>query len=248
MIYRAKKDWWLAGNLAVVGLVMIGFGIALPFLDTGDPRQPNPAHPVPAPLAGLLVGSIGMVPLWMFVSAGYEIAPPDLGVPFGPVRRRIPLWERVEAVPKRTLTHDWGWGMALSLDRLRIKYRKASGRMALPVIISPADRDRFLAELAAAAPRLHFTEDGALRLATEGRTGATTSKISPRRDHAERGEVGFLVVWDREEGGVWYDILAFSRPRHLLARRGYPLVRRIQERFRRDSARAMQQAVGSSIR
>ena len=55
-------------------------------------------------------------------------------------------------------------------------------------------------------------------------------------------------MWDREEGGVWYDILAFSCPRHLLAGLGYPLVRRMQERFRRDSARAMQQAVGSSIR
>jgi uncharacterized protein (UPF0548 family) len=65
-------------------------------------------------------------------------------------------------------------------------------------------------------------------------------------DHAESGEERFLVEWDRREGGVWYDILAFSRPRHFLARLGYPLVRRMQERFRRDSGRALQQAVGSS--
>jgi len=66
--------------------------------------------------------------------------------------------------------------------------------------------------------------------------------------HAESGEERFLVEWDREEGSVWYNLLAFSRPQHFLGRLGYPLVRRVQERFRRDSARAMQKAVGSSAR
>src|SRR5262245_46391050 len=31
--------------------------------------------------------------------------------------------------------------------------------------------------------------------------------------HAESGEERFIVEWDRADGGVWYDILAFSRPR-----------------------------------
>jgi uncharacterized protein (UPF0548 family) len=61
--------------------------------------------------------------------------------------------------------------------------------------------------------------------------------------HAETGEERFLVEWDRQEGGVWYDIRAFSRPRHPLARLGYPLARRLQERFRRDSLAAMRRAV-----
>jgi uncharacterized protein (UPF0548 family) len=30
--------------------------------------------------------------------------------------------------------------------------------------------------------------------------------------HAERGEERFVVEWDRGTGGVWYDVLAFSRP------------------------------------
>jgi len=38
---------------------------------------------------------------------------------------------------------------------------------------------------------------------------------------------------------VWYDILAFSRPNQVLTRLGYPLVRRIQKRFAKDSAAAM---------
>ncbi|MDP6468693.1 MAG: DUF1990 domain-containing protein, partial [Pirellulaceae bacterium] len=37
-------------------------------------------------------------------------------------------------------------------------------------------------------------------------------------DHAECGEERFLVEWHRRDDSVWYDLLAFSRPRHLLAR------------------------------
>lgn len=59
--------------------------------------------------------------------------------------------------------------------------------------------------------------------------------------HAESGEERFLVERDAE-GVVWYDILAFSRPRSLLARLGYPLTRRIQKQFARDSAEAMRLA------
>jgi uncharacterized protein (UPF0548 family) len=62
--------------------------------------------------------------------------------------------------------------------------------------------------------------------------------------HAESGEERFLVEWDRATDAVWYDILAFSRPRHPLARLGYPLTRRTQRRFARDSAAAMLRAVG----
>lgn len=63
-------------------------------------------------------------------------------------------------------------------------------------------------------------------------------------DHAETGEERFLVEWDRDTDAVWYDILAFSRPRHPLARLGYPLTRRAQRRFARDSANVMRRAVG----
>lgn len=66
-------------------------------------------------------------------------------------------------------------------------------------------------------------------------------------DHAGSGEERFLVEWDREEGSVWYDILAFSRPRHFLARMGYPWVRRTQKRFGRESAAAMCRAVGAVV-
>lgn len=61
--------------------------------------------------------------------------------------------------------------------------------------------------------------------------------------HAESGEERFLVERDPSDGSVWYDIVAFSRPRNPLARLGYPLARRTQKRFARDSVAAMRRAV-----
>jgi uncharacterized protein (UPF0548 family) len=57
-------------------------------------------------------------------------------------------------------------------------------------------------------------------------------------DHAEQGEEKFLIEW-QSDGFVWYDILAFSRPRQWQARVGKPLVRILQKRFARDSMAAM---------
>jgi uncharacterized protein (UPF0548 family) len=61
--------------------------------------------------------------------------------------------------------------------------------------------------------------------------------------HVESGEERFLIEWDPGENSVWYDILAFSRPNHFLTRLGYPIVRRLQKRFGRDSAASMLKAV-----
>jgi uncharacterized protein (UPF0548 family) len=64
-------------------------------------------------------------------------------------------------------------------------------------------------------------------------------------EHAESGEERFTVEWHEADATVWYDILAFSRPQQLLARLGYPLARRLQKRFARDSAAAMRRAVAN---
>jgi uncharacterized protein (UPF0548 family) len=61
--------------------------------------------------------------------------------------------------------------------------------------------------------------------------------------HVEAGEERFLVEWDKSDDRVWYDILAFSRPRHILTRLGNRQVRRMQKRFARESAAAMMLAV-----
>lgn len=63
--------------------------------------------------------------------------------------------------------------------------------------------------------------------------------------HAARGEERFLVEWDGEVGAAFYDVLAFSRPAHPLARLGRPFVRHMQRRFARDSKGAMLRAASS---
>ena len=61
-------------------------------------------------------------------------------------------------------------------------------------------------------------------------------------DHVEAGEERFTIEW-RADDTVWYELLAVSRPAHWLARLAYPLVRRWQAAFRRDSSAAMLRAV-----
>ena len=64
--------------------------------------------------------------------------------------------------------------------------------------------------------------------------------------HVERGEERFLVEI-ADDDSVWYDILAFSQPKHVLTKIGYPLVRRLQKRFGRESAAAMRRAVSEAL-
>lgn len=63
--------------------------------------------------------------------------------------------------------------------------------------------------------------------------------------HVESGEERFLIEWDRNTNQVAYDILAFSKPNHILTRLGYPLVRLSQKRFGRDSAASMFRSVNA---
>jgi uncharacterized protein (UPF0548 family) len=63
-------------------------------------------------------------------------------------------------------------------------------------------------------------------------------------NHAEKGEEIFQVTWSPRTDEVRYRIRAVSRPRAWLAWCGYPVTRLVQARFRTDSCRAMQRAVG----
>lgn len=65
-------------------------------------------------------------------------------------------------------------------------------------------------------------------------------------NHAERGEELFEISLDPKTGDVKYRIRAVSQPRAALARLGYPIARRLQARFRRESAAVMKRAVATS--
>ena len=65
-------------------------------------------------------------------------------------------------------------------------------------------------------------------------------------EHAESGEEKFSVTCNASDDSVWYEILAFSKPNHALAKAGYPLARMLQKRFARDSMAAMQRFIESA--
>jgi uncharacterized protein (UPF0548 family) len=64
-------------------------------------------------------------------------------------------------------------------------------------------------------------------------------------DHAEQGEERFSIEWS-DDDSVWYDILAFSRPRQWQAKIAGPISRAVQKRFARDSKAAMMRAIETS--
>jgi uncharacterized protein (UPF0548 family) len=65
--------------------------------------------------------------------------------------------------------------------------------------------------------------------------------------HVEEGEERFTVEWDRRNDAVWYELFAFARPKHLLAKFGYPFARSIQRRFAVSSFDAMKRAVNGRM-
>ena len=61
-------------------------------------------------------------------------------------------------------------------------------------------------------------------------------------EHVESGEERF-VIEQLDDGSVYYDLSAFSRVRHPLAKLGYPYVRHLQQQFPRASAAALRACV-----
>ena len=57
-------------------------------------------------------------------------------------------------------------------------------------------------------------------------------------NHVECGEERFTIE-RLEDDSVWYDIYAFSRPKHPLAKLGFPVTRILQKQFVKESLAAM---------
>lgn len=156
MIYRSKKDWWMVLLILPVICVMFVFGIL--FLSLAVVQVVPPLFLAP----GLVLLGISMMILWAFFEAFCEITPSDLMVRFGPLRWRIPLEAIVNAVPKKGMAPELVWGLAWSLDRVIITYRKRSGRRAwLGLAVSPEGKEEFLNDLAQAVANVQFSNSPA---------------------------------------------------------------------------------------
>lgn len=80
-------------------------------------------------------------------------------------------------------------------------------------------------------------------LEENGETEKTGFAFGTLPGHSEEGEERFTVEWRQADDSVWFELLSFARPHHVLAKIGFPFVGLFQRKFAEDSGRAMQAAV-----
>jgi uncharacterized protein (UPF0548 family) len=64
-------------------------------------------------------------------------------------------------------------------------------------------------------------------------------------EHVEIGQESFVIEFHHNDGSVWYDLFAYSKPNQVLSKLGYPITRLLQKRFARDSMNAMLRSMTS---
>jgi hypothetical protein len=172
MSYRAKRDWWAKFLLAPLLLALIGGGIWVMYTGVHVVQVPTmtvlqwqrPTHEM---AVGLIMIVIGTALFWSFAASRYQIGEPELIIGSGIDQRRVAISSIVEVVPtSAAFRGGWSKAPAWSFDMLRVTYQPRAGRPT-SVVIAPADKDEFLNALAEAAPQLRWSDDRALRLATQ---------------------------------------------------------------------------------
>ena len=139
MIFQSKVDRWLLvfcwSGLALLPVIMIA-----QYVDEG---RVTPVLVVTFALVAALL-------IWMFRSTFYRIDGEELLVRSGLFRWRVPIGSIRAIAP----TRDVMSGPALSLDRLRIRYR--GKREEKELLVSPLDKDGFVAALRERNPQIEL--------------------------------------------------------------------------------------------
>src|SRR5262245_1639082 len=129
--YPSKIDWWVALLLCMPPVASVGVCVVLAL--GGKTSELPWGLAVVVLLLGIYVGLVFPV--------RYGLDDTHLLVRFGLCRQRIPLTDISEVRP----THNPLSSPALSLDRLRVRFGQGFFKA---VRISPADKSRFLDDLA----------------------------------------------------------------------------------------------------
>ena len=129
--YKSKKDTWLI--MVICGVVLASLAGCVTLVLSGSPIDLLIA-------ASMFIGGV-ILPIWLVRTTYYVLDDQRLAVRSGPFRWSIPIAE-IKSVRR---TRSMLSGPALSLDRVQIRY----GRFGIfgLVLISPENRDRFLADL-----------------------------------------------------------------------------------------------------
>jgi hypothetical protein len=129
--YRSKVDWWMVPILCLPPLATIAACVAL--------AVAGQMSALPWGIASVLL--VFAIYFGLVFPLRYGLDDTHLLVRFGICRQRIPLVDISEVHP----THNPMSSPALSLDRLHVKYGQGFFKA---VMISPADRNGFLDDLA----------------------------------------------------------------------------------------------------
>lgn len=127
-VYRSKIDEWLFMALAIASLIAVG--VCVPLLLYGSWQE--------WVMAGISV-ALGMgLPWWITLTTTYTLTTGFLDIRSGPFHWQVPLRQ----ISRISSTRSALSSPALSLDRIKIDYSDARS-----IMISPEDRERFLADL-----------------------------------------------------------------------------------------------------
>jgi len=130
-VFRSKVDGWIRLVLILAIVVELGALTAVA-VDVRDPVI------VLLLLAAGLLGAALFV--WVLVGTHYTVDREMLRIASGPFRWRVMLAEIESVEPTRSPLSS----PALSLDRLRIRYGGSRFGGTRQVMVSPADKSRFL--------------------------------------------------------------------------------------------------------
>ena len=181
-------------------------------------------RPAAERIKNFLVTAQGLPLSYLEVGATRATPPPDYTFDHNFVRLGVGagIFERAVGALKSWKHFDLGW----------VKLLPADAPIQVGVTVAILVNHSFLWSLNACRIVYLVDEpDGPIR--RFGFAYGTTTQ------HAERGEERFIIEWNANDDVVCYDVRAFSRPAHWLAKIGYPLTRWWQRRFARDSLKAM---------
>ena len=127
-VYRSQIDRWLLTAFGVSSVVSLVAAIGVFFVEA------TASTLVTVPL---LVAAFGL-PWWIVMTTDYTVTNYSIEIRSGPLRWSVPLRD----ISRMEFTRSPLSSPALSLDRLRIQY--TAGKL---IMISPENRERFLADL-----------------------------------------------------------------------------------------------------
>jgi Na+/melibiose symporter-like transporter len=141
MVFASKVDAWVPA--AAIGIPVASLAAVL----FASFKSQGPV--APAIFATAMVLVVVSFVAWLFLTTKYRVENGILTVRCGPLRWTIPIRD-IDSV---TATRNHLSSPALSLDRLQIHYR--SGTRENDILVSPDDKQGFIAALRASNAMIH---------------------------------------------------------------------------------------------